>query len=163
MEQTKNAAVFIPNGATRVLVCVDRCCAEEPAGRWYNPFLPHPVRFESVMQLLCGMEELYNELSFPQPSFCPRGWRDDARQRERCRKRPKEVKRYMSDEIFKEKRGEKATFVVQVQFRQNATWQGTVTWAEKSETRSFRSTLELLRLMDQSLGEQQDPLAEAAD
>ena len=115
------------------------------------------------MQLLCGMEELYNELSFPQPSFCPRGWRDDARQRERCRKRPKEVKRYMSDEIFKEKRGEKATFVVQVQFRQNATWQGTVTWAEKNETRHFRSTLELLRLMDQSLGEQQDPLAEAAD
>ena len=55
------------------------------------------------------------------------------------------------------------TFLVQIRNTQNATWQGTVTWAEKNETRHFRSTLELLRLMDQSLGEQQDPLAEAAD
>lgn len=163
MEQNKNTAVFIPNGATRVLICVDACSAGEPSGKWHNPFLPHPVRFESVMQLLCGMDALYNELSFPQPSFCPRSWRDDAQQRDRCRKRQKEVKRYMSDEIFKEKWGGKATFVVQVQFRQNATWQGTVTWAEKNETRHFRSTLELLRLMDQSLGQQQDPLAEAAE
>ena len=68
----------------------------------------------------------------------------------------------MSDEIFKEKRGEKATFVVQVQFRQNATWQGTVTWAEKNETRHFRSTLELIRLMDESLSMDQDTPVQAA-
>ena len=68
----------------------------------------------------------------------------------------------MSDEVFKEKRGEKATFVVQVQFRQNATWQGTVTWAEKNETRHFRSTLELIRLMDESLSpEREEPVKTA--
>lgn len=57
----------------------------------------------------------------------------------------------MSDEIFDSERGEKATFVVQVRFRQNATWQGTVTWAEKNETRHFRSALELLKMMDETL------------
>lgn len=59
----------------------------------------------------------------------------------------------MSDEVLKEKHGEKATFVVQVQFRQNASWQGTVTWAEQNETRHFRSTLELIKLMDEILDE----------
>ena len=66
----------------------------------------------------------------------------------------------MSDELLKEKRGEKATFVVQVQFRQNASWQGTVTWAEQNETRHFRSTLELIKLMDEILDESSEQDAE---
>ena len=47
--------------------------------------------------------------------------------------------------------GEKATFVVHVQFRQNATWQGTIQWIESKKTQKFRSTLELIRLMDEAL------------
>lgn len=43
------------------------------------------------------------------------------------------------------------TFVIRVQYRQNATWQGQVTWAEGQETRSFRSALELLKLIDNAL------------
>ena len=155
-------AVIIPNGATRVLVCVYDLRDEEPGGRWYNPYQPQAVRFESVLQLLNGMEELYDDLSFPQPAFCRRSWRQGKETRDRYRSRKKEVKRYMSDEVFQEKRGEKATFVVQVQFRQNATWQGTVTWTEKNETRHFRSTLELIRLMDESLSMGQDEPAETA-
>ena len=162
MAGTGGKALIIPNGATRVLICVDALRDEELGGRWYNPYQPQAVRFESVLQLLGGMEELYDDLSFPQPAFCCRSWRQEERGRDRYRKRQKEVKRYMSDEIFKEKRGEKATFVVQVQFRQNATWQGTVTWAEKNETRHFRSTLELIRLMDESLSMDQDTPAQAA-
>ncbi len=32
--------------------------------------------------------------------------------------------------------------------QENATWQGQVTWLNKKETRSFRSMLELIKLMD---------------
>ena len=48
-------------------------------------------------------------------------------------------------------RGEKATFVVNVQFRQNATWQGTVRWLNRDQTQRFRSTLELISLMEDAL------------
>ena len=50
-------------------------------------------------------------------------------------------------------RGSRGTFVVHVQARQNATWQGNVVWAEKNITRSFRSALELLKMIDHSLDE----------
>ena len=40
------------------------------------------------------------------------------------------------------------TFLVQVQKRQNATWQGQITWMEEKKTVPFRSELELLRLID---------------
>ena len=43
------------------------------------------------------------------------------------------------------------TFVVQVRSTENATWQGTVTWAEGKKQETFRSALELLRLIDSSL------------
>ena len=51
------------------------------------------------------------------------------------------------------KSGDKATFVVHVCYRQNASWQGTVTWLEQNREESFRSALELLLLMDSALGE----------
>lgn len=53
----------------------------------------------------------------------------------------------------KKQKDKKATFIVQVQFRQNATWQGSIHWNEKNKTQYFRSTLEMIKLMDEALGE----------
>lgn len=57
----------------------------------------------------------------------------------------------MEDEIFTTKLGEKATFTIQVQFRQNATWQGTIAWIEGKKVQRFRSTLEMIKLMDSAI------------
>ena len=48
-------------------------------------------------------------------------------------------------------RGDKGTFIVQVMYRQNATWQGQVIWAEQNKKVYFRSAMELLKLMDSAL------------
>ena len=45
---------------------------------------------------------------------------------------------------------ERGTFLVKILFRQKETWQGQVTWAEKNKTVSFRSALELMRLLDEA-------------
>lgn len=45
------------------------------------------------------------------------------------------------------------TFVVQILNRQNATWQGLITWTEGQQTQSFRSALELIKLIDSTLEE----------
>ena len=47
---------------------------------------------------------------------------------------------------------ERKAFVVQILSRENATWQGTVTWLDGKQTRPFRSALELIRLMDGVIG-----------
>jgi hypothetical protein len=41
----------------------------------------------------------------------------------------------------------KATFTIKIKFQQNATWQGTITWAEGEKVQNFRSELEMLKLM----------------
>ena len=48
-------------------------------------------------------------------------------------------------------RGKKGTFVVHVRYKENATWQGEVVWAEKNESLKFRSALELFKIMDGAL------------
>lgn len=47
--------------------------------------------------------------------------------------------------------GERETFVVRILNTQNATWQGTVTWTDGKRMESFRSALELIRLIDSTL------------
>ena len=45
----------------------------------------------------------------------------------------------------------KESFLIKVQFKQNATWQGTIAWIEGDKVQSFRSTLEMLKLMDSAI------------
>lgn len=57
---------------------------------------------------------------------------------------------------MKDKKKYSANFVVHVQRCENSTWQGTVVWAEKNITKQFRSALELLKLMDSALSEDEE-------
>lgn len=43
------------------------------------------------------------------------------------------------------------TFIIKVMDQQNATWQGSVTWVDEQREQYFRSTLELLKLIDGAL------------
>ena len=132
----------IPN---LIVVCIDEGGQEEYGGRLYHCYQEGPVRFGNVMQMIKRMEELYNMLSYPQAST-----------KDRCFiKKPEttgqEVTKVADRGKIMRQKGEMGTFVVRVQYRQNATWQGQVTWAEGRETRSFRSALELLKLIDNAL------------
>lgn len=49
------------------------------------------------------------------------------------------------------------TFIVDVKFRQNSTWQGIVRWKETGKEVHFRSALELLKIMDNALEQKYGP------
>jgi len=49
------------------------------------------------------------------------------------------------------------SFLVQIQFRQNATWQGRIVWMEERKTIIFRSLLELMVLLEEALSEESIP------
>ena len=48
-------------------------------------------------------------------------------------------------------RGQKGTFLLNVKYRQNSSWQGSVTWVDEQREQYFRSALELLKLIDGAL------------
>ncbi len=48
------------------------------------------------------------------------------------------------------------SFVIEVKSQENYTWQGTITWVEGKKKENFRSALELMKLIDSTLGKKED-------
>lgn len=47
----------------------------------------------------------------------------------------------------------KGTFIVEIQHQEKGSWQGKVTWAEGGRKEVFRSTLELIKMMDSAVND----------
>lgn len=43
------------------------------------------------------------------------------------------------------------TFIVQIAYQQNDTWQGTLKWMNQGKEAHFRSTLELIHMIDTAI------------
>lgn len=153
--------------ASVTVICLDRFQEYDWSGRLYVRSKAEACFFRSTLELFELMEENYDKLDYPQASMNNRrfssnaGTRREKRGTEQKSDRNFRVSRkgeqpvVLSKEDLQKKRGERATFLVRVQYRQSATWQGRATWVEKNRTSSFRSALELLKLIDNAKTEKE--------
>lgn len=141
-----------------VRICCDGFESKDWRGRFYTRYQEKPVSFRNAGELLERLEGFYNWLGYPQASMENRSFQKKPSER-RALEEPASVRGtsinqkgersiVVNEEAMSKHQGEKATFVVRIQYRQNASWQGQVTWAEKNKTVPFRSALELLKLID---------------
>ena len=134
-------------GINGVMICLEHKTNINVSGCFYHLYSREGVTFESLEQMIHRMEELYNELSFPQPGNVDRMF-TGATEQNRSEGRMIKV---MSDEELLNKHGDLGTFFVQVQHRQNNSWQGRVTWVDENKTVYFRSVWELLKLIENAI------------
>ena len=132
---------------TRFNICVDGFSG--PEGRVYHGHKDGAVNFFGIESLLLGMDDIMSETGKPQGSLKLRSF--DQKSSESAEKfKRMAVTRYMNVIDENGQKGEKATFIVQIHFRQNASWQGTVQWVEQGKSKHFRSALELIKLIDEA-------------
>lgn len=126
---------------------------KNPQGTFYNPYYGEEIVFENLTRLLLLMEDLMDEMGSPQASIRAR----------RFDKIPKRLERAsIAKQLLLSPNQEAiATFKVKVLFRQGASWQGKVRWTDEGKEVSFRSALELVKLMDSALP-QPEPCVQAA-
>ena len=122
------------------VVCIDDYEDGVPVGRFYNPYSPNGEKFRGIVRFLGRMEDTLDRMNYPQAFTTARAF-----------SRPYSNMAAPSGEKLRE--GKIATFAVRILFRQNASWQGSVTWLENDRSQSFRSVLELVLLMDSALQE----------
>lgn len=127
------------NAYRTTVVCADSYDEHVLRGRLYNPHQPEGIAFRSAMEFLLRMEDLLDDMHFPQSFSAVRSFGAPP---ERTAASPPAAER---------QEGQRATFAVRVLFRQNASWQGSLTWLEEGKEESFRSVLELLLLMHSAL------------
>ena len=140
-----NIRIFAPN---IIYNCVNGFNNRGLQGELYHSYSREPCKYDDIVGMLKAMEELYDTLQFPMSSTESRSFYTGRKKMTR-----KGMAKVMKDEILLDKRGEKGTFIIQVQYRQNSSWQGKVVWVEENKTQHFRSALELIKLMDGALSE----------
>ena len=112
------------------IVCVDEYQDSILSGRIVSS-VPFGRRlFSQLMEFFRKMEDLLDGMQFPQSFTAVRSFSDP----------PLRTGRPPGADM---REGRCATFAVRVLFRQNASWQGSVSWLEGSREESFRSALEL--------------------
>ena len=137
----------------RNLICigVDKVTGRDYSGRIWHQYRTGPIHFSTSMELIQEMDELYDRWDFPQRSTQVRHFGNEEPKTLVLER--EEDTAYMDEARIKDRAGDIGTFIVRVKYRQNATWQGEVVWAEKQERKYFRSALELLKLIDSALEE----------
>ena len=133
-----------PNG---VILCVDRYRGGEPEGVFYHSYSADPVEYHNVADLIFHMDALYDMLNFPHRGTNERSFTDAQAHTDQLTERTK----VMSDDRLLQKHGDIGTFIVRVQHRQNSSWQGRITWMEEDKTIQFRSTWELMKLIESAV------------
>ena len=122
----------------RHMVCVDSYEGGVLKGRFFGQSR-EMESFESLSQFLIRVEEMLDDLQQPQSYTRARTFS--------CLLEPD--RQNVSASAFR--RGKRATFELQVLFRQHSSWQGILIWRETGMEHSFRSVLELVLLMDSAL------------
>ncbi len=119
-------------------VCVDGFRGGVPSGRLFNPSLTGGKTFLSLSQFLQEVENTLDGMAFPKAYTVPRTFGP----KQRSGAAPPKEEHHC---------GLLATFSLRILFRQNASWQGSVTWLEGKQEQSFRSALELIFLINSAL------------
>lgn len=136
--------IGVPNG---IILCIDAVKNSMMSGRIYHGYQKQPLYFESLEQMVRYAEEFFDEIGFPVADTNSRSFLE----RHRAYRKANRKQRILSDIELMQRRGKLGSFILRVQHRQYSSWQGTVTWIEQGQTRTFHSALELFKLLETAL------------
>jgi len=142
-----------------VVLCVDGWGADGFSGRAWNAYREEPLEFNEPVEAIFGMERFFDELKFPFASTTMRRFKEASPGKAAAGGRPArplEKEKVMSDKDLLEKHGDLGTFIIRVQQRQNSSWQGRITWMDEDKSVNFRSIWEMIHLMEEAIGPEDD-------
>jgi len=137
----------IPNA---VVLCID-AYEDDLRGYQYDLYHTKADPFHSELEMLLKMEKLYDDLNFPFPGNNERYFNKKGTVLMK-----EKLEKVMKDDDLLEMHGDLGTFIVRVQHRQNSSWQGRITWVEEDKTVYFRSVWEMMKLIEEALGENKE-------
>lgn len=150
-KQTKDE-IFMAISGTRkisedlknILICVDSYEDKLISGRIYNGFWNKEIPFNNLYQMLFCIINILDKMNFPLSATEKRTFVNiDNDTFEMPQSKNEQSEEYSL--------GKLATFNIKVLFRQKSCWQGSIAWIEGKCANSFRSTLEMLMLIDNAI------------
>ena len=144
MERNHPIAWHVPN---LISICIDSIVDGEMSGKIYHCYSKEPVAFSNIIRMIEAAEAFFDRIRFPEESTQMRSFEKKEPMQE-----PKPEKVCMPEEILT-KHGVAGTFLLNVRYRQNSSWQGELQWIEGNITYQFASVLELIKILNNALHE----------
>ena len=129
---------FFPVSKSTFILSITGYQDKHISGVLNAPLAQKSYSFQNLVQLLLLMDALMDTANFPQHGVEPRAFQ--AAQNT-----------FVPQETTQKPSSPLAVFEINVMFRQNASWQGSIVWSNRSLESRFRSVLELVGLMDDAL------------
>ena len=141
-----------------ICVCIDDDKDADYQGLIYHQYADEPISFNGIASMILEMENLFDEWDFPQRGLAERKF--DKKKENHKRPVSETEDDRLKIEIISDthgvrnvqnKKGKLGTFVIQVVYRQDASWQGHVIYQEDNEKLEFNSALELIKIIDRAV------------
>jgi len=124
------------------IIAVDEYNNADFSGKLYNPFYNKCIQIKSFQQLVKELDTLMDEIGCPMSGMEKRTFTKHLHAD--------------SETLFlanktQVPKGKIGTFAIRIQYRNNASWQGTIKWMEGDAEEYFRSVIELFWLLDSAM------------
>jgi hypothetical protein len=142
-----------PVYTSKIFVYIDGYNHEDVYGRLFFSNWNTLEAFDSLLDMVMKSETVFDLNACPQSTFSSRTFdgtikTNSANSKTSTETGENEMEKSEIGVIDHEK---KASFIIHVKYRQNATWQGEIKWVNKNKAQYFRSSLEMIKLMDRAL------------
>jgi len=128
----------------KTIVRIDSYAGKVPSGFIYHSDYKKRIGFKGIMEFLLILEQIMEQMQSTNEEI---GYRSFGRESEE-----EPPFNYAESVLAESTPKEKATtFILQILFRRNFSWQGKILWLEGEKEENFRSGLELLWIMNSAL------------
>lgn len=145
-----------------ICICIDDVTEDSIIGRLYHRYSSTPVNFHNYLQMALKAERIFSDAGAPVAFLKERTFNEKDIHKSRKHIAGRAPKLCELNDLI-DNNGEKATFIINVMYRQHASWQGRITWMEGQKGYSFRSVLELIKLIDSVVVKPEFRLEQSAD
>ena len=126
-----------------IFISIDSYENKTIVGRLWHGYDRKEIPFANLMQLFLNINKIIGDIGYPEESVKYKLFVNPNKE--------KTDTDTSLTQVAEPSYGVLTTFKIKIIFRQNASWQGTITWLDSKQEQSFRSTLELTTLMDSAL------------
>lgn len=123
-------------------ICVDRASMECFSGKILGPRLKSAIEFDDINDFILQIDSIMDQQSFPKAFMQIRSFTKKALPNVPVVTEDPPMHAEQPNEC-----GLAATFLLNINSRQNASWQGRVDWLDGSPAQSFDSSLRLVNLI----------------
>ena len=139
----------MPNAMSNVYVFIDSCDGHDASGTIYVLGGTVKSTFSGLTEMVIKCDKILSSASVVKASFCDRDFGYGTRARNS--KQAGQTGAVPNESRDVKELSENAAFIVHIQQRLNATWQGDITWVARCLTRHFLSSLDMIKLIEQAL------------